>query len=77
MQAQCRAQHTIDCLVATGKEGGVDRGSARRSSLKGREIAIVNQANIGTVSRATFGDTSDRRRGALVGFSERINIILS
>ena len=31
------------------------RGSARRSSLKGRERAIVNQTNIGTVSKATLG----------------------
>ena len=29
--------------------------SARRSSLKGRERAIVNQVNIGTVSKATLG----------------------
>ena len=31
------------------EERGVERGSARRSSLKGRERAIVNQTNIGTV----------------------------
>ena len=34
---------------------GVKRGSARRSSLKGRERAIVSQTNIGTVSKATLG----------------------
>ena len=34
--------HTIDRL----EERSVQRGSARRSSLKGRERAIVNQANI-------------------------------
>ena len=33
----------------------VERGSARRSSLKGRERAIVNQTNIGTVSKAPLG----------------------
>ena len=32
------------------EERGVERGSARRSSLKGRERAIVNRTNIGTVS---------------------------
>ena len=36
------------------EERGVERGSARRSSLKGRERAIVNQTNI-TVSKATMG----------------------
>ena len=50
--------------------------SARRSSLKGRERAIVNQTNIGTVSRATLGevlrDTVERR---IMGFFERIDSI--
>ena len=36
--AQSQGQHTIDCL----EERGVDRGSARRSSLKGQERAIAN-----------------------------------
>ena len=49
--AQSRGHHTIDCL----EERGVERGSARRSSLKGRERAIVNQTNIGTVSKVTLG----------------------
>ena len=31
------------------------RGSARRSSLKGQERAIINQTNIETVSKATLG----------------------
>ena len=30
------------------------RGSTRRSSLKGRERAVVSQTNIGTVSKATI-----------------------
>ena len=33
-----------------GAERGVERGSARRPSLKGGERAIVNPRNIGTVS---------------------------
>jgi len=37
------------------EETGVERGSALRSSLKGRERTIVNQTNIGTVSKATLG----------------------
>ena len=48
---QNQGQNTIDRL----EERGVERGSARRSSLKGRERPIVNQMNIGTVSRATLG----------------------
>ena len=51
-RAQIQRQHTIDRL----EERGVERGiSARRSSLKGRERAIVNQTNTGTVSTATLG----------------------
>ena len=51
--------HTIDHL----EERGVGRGSAGRSSLKGRERAIVSQTNIGTVSKATLGKLL-RRGGA-------------
>ena len=50
---------------------------ARRSSLKGRERAIVNQTNIGTVSKSTMGETSERRGGAHMGFFERTNTILN
>ena len=42
--------------------------SARRSSLKGRERAIVSQTNIGTVPKATLGK---------LGFSVCINTILN
>ena len=48
---QSQGHHTIDRL----EERGVERESARRSSLKGRERAIVNQTNIGTVSKAMLG----------------------
>ena len=51
MRVQSQGYHTIDHL----EERGVERGSARRSSLKGRERAIVNQTNTGTVSKATLG----------------------
>ena len=44
-------RHNIDRL----EERGVERGSARRSSLKGRERAIVSQTNTGIVSKATLG----------------------
>ena len=51
LRAQSQGHHTIDRL----EERGVERGSARRSSLKGRERAIVSRTNIGTVSKATLG----------------------
>ena len=60
------------------EEKGVERGSARRSSLKGRERDIVNQTNIRTVSKATLGKTSERRGGAhIMGFPERVDTILN
>ena len=44
--AQSQGHHTIDRLEKRGVE---------RSSLKGRERAIVSQTNSGTVSKANFG----------------------
>ena len=73
LRAQSQGHHTTDRL----EERGVERGSARRSSLKGRERAIVNLTNIGTVSKATLGDTSERRSGAHMGFSESTDNILN
>ena len=46
--------------------GGVERGSVRRSSLKGREGAIVNA-----------GETSERRDEAHMGFSERTDTLFN
>ena len=46
-----QGHHNIDRL----EERGVGRGSARRSSLKGRERDMVSQTNIGTVSEAMLG----------------------
>ena len=50
LRAQSQGHHATDLL----EERGVERGIARRSSFKGRERAIVNQTNIGTVSKATL-----------------------
>ena len=50
LPAQSQGRHTID----RQEERGVERGSARRSSLKGRQRTIVSQTNIGTVSKATL-----------------------
>ena len=43
--------HSTDHL----KERGVEKGSGRHSTLQGRERSVFNQANTGTVSRATLG----------------------
>ena len=51
LRVQNQGHHTFDRL----EERGVERGSDRRSYLKGRERAIVSQTNIGTVSKATLG----------------------
>ena len=73
LRAQSQGHHTTDRL----EERGVESGSARRSSLKGRERAIVSQTSTGTVSEATLGELSERRGGAHMGFSERKDIILN
>ena len=73
---QSQGYNTIDRL----EETGVERGSARRSSLKGRERAIASQTNIGTVSKATLGKLPRERERwgrAHMGFSERIYTILN
>ena len=49
VQFQSQGHHTINRL----KEKGIERGSVRRFSFKGRERAIVSQTNMGTVSNAT------------------------
>ena len=41
-RAQSQGHHAVDHL----EEGGVERGSARRSSLKGRERPVVNRTNV-------------------------------
>ena len=51
LRALSQRHHTNDRL----EERGVEIGSARRSSLKGRGRAIVNHTNIGTVSKAALG----------------------
>ena len=50
LRGQSKGHHTIDRL---GKRV-MEKASARRSSLKGREKTIFNQTNIGSVSKATL-----------------------
>ena len=47
LRTQSQGHHTTGRL----QERGIERGNARRSSLKGRERVIVNQTNIGTVQQ--------------------------
>ena len=55
---------------------GMERGSARRSSLKGQERAIVNQTNIEIISQVSWGKFWESG-WAHMGFSERIDTILN
>ena len=72
--------HTIDRL----EERGVDRASARRSSLKGRERAIKDERGPSSIRRTVeplqrrhWGNFPERQSGAHMGFSERIDTILN
>ena len=60
MCAQSEGHHAVERL----KKRGVERRITRRSSLKGRERAIVNQTNNGIVSKATLGETSEPQGAA-------------
>ena len=50
-EAWCRGAPNTDHL----KERGVEKGSGLYSTFQGRERSVLNQTNIGTVSRATLG----------------------
>ena len=69
---QVQGHHTTDCL----EQRGVERGSARLSTMEGQARAIFNQTNDGTVSKTMLGKPL-RQGGAYVGFSERIDTILN
>ena len=70
LQAQSHGHHTIDGL----EETGVERGSARRSSLKGRESAIVSQMNRWNHFKGNVRETSERWGGAHMVVSKCIDI---
>ena len=52
LRTQSQGHHIIDCL----EERGVERGSARQSSLKGRERVIVNQTRIEALKEEALDD---------------------
>ena len=64
--------HPIDRL----EERGVERGSARWSSSKGRERAIVSQSNARNISKAPLGKRL-RRVGAHTSFDECVRTTLN
>ena len=66
MWAQSQGHHTID----RQDERGVDTTCGHKANEKrGRERAIVNQTNIGTVSKVTLRETFERRSRAHNGLS--------
>ena len=74
LRAQSQGHLTVDRL----EERGVERGSAGRSPMKGRERVIVNQTNTETVSKETLGKLL--REGVeriIIGFSESIDTSLN
>ena len=76
LRAQSHGHHTSDRL----EERGVQRGSARRSSLKGREATRPSsiRQTLEPFQRQRWGlETSDRGAGEHMGFSGRINTILN
>ena len=74
LRAQSQGHHTIDRL----EERGVGRGSARRSSLKGRERAIVMQSDEHwNHFKGNVGETFEGRGGARKGSPERIDTLLN
>ena len=74
LRAQSQGSYTNDHL----EEKRTERRSARRSSLKGRERAIVKRTDIGrNCFRGDVGETSETRGRAHMGFYERINTILN
>ena len=59
------------------KERGVEKESGRHSTLRGRERSVLNQTNIGTVSRTTLGRLLRDGGGARMGLCELYYATLS
>ena len=66
LRAQNQGHHTIDRLA----EKRVERGSAQRSSLRGRKRAIANQTKQWNCFKGNIGESPERRGGAHMGFPE-------
>ena len=72
LRAQSQGHHTIDHL----EERGMERGSARWSSLKGREGHRQSDKRWNHF-KGNVGETSERWGGAHMGFSVWIDTILN
>ena len=73
LRAQSQGHHTIDRL----EDRGVERGSARRSSSKGRERDHHHSDEHRNCFKGDVVETSETMGGAIMGFSGRINTILN
>ena len=73
LRAQSQGHRTIDRI----EERVMERGSARRASLKGRERAIVKSDEQRNRFKGDIRETSQRQGGANMGFSERIDTIMN
>ena len=73
LRAQSQGHHTTDRL----EERGVERGSARRSSLKRTRERHRQSDEHWNRFKGHVGETSERRGGAHMGFSERMGVLLS
>ena len=73
LRAQSQGHHTIDRL----EERGVERGSARRSSFERTREGLRQSDEHWNRFKGNAGETSERRGGARMGFSERIDTILN
>ena len=73
MQVQSQGHHTVDRL----EERNQERERFDRRSLKGREIIIRSQRNIGTVSKAILENFRREKGGAHMGIFECVDTILN
>ena len=73
LRAQSQGQHTIDHL----EERGAERGRARRSSFERTREGHRQSDEHWNRFKGNAGETSERRGGARMGFSERIDTILN
>ena len=72
LRAQSQGRHTIARL----EERDVERGSERRSSLKRTREGHCQSEEHWNRLKGNVGETSERRGGAHMSFSERIDTIL-
>ena len=73
LRAQSQDHHTVDRL----EEGGVKRGSGRRSSFKRIREGHRQSDEHRNCFKGDDGEASERRFGAHMGFSETIDTVFN